>query len=57
MNTHVMRCIEMEEKTNMTESNVKAVLQEMANIIGEKQGLDITVVKVKKKTKEVKKSA
>ncbi len=57
MNTHIMRCMEMEEKTEMTESNVKAILQEMADIIGEKQGLNITVVKVKKKSKEEKKSA
>ncbi len=38
----------MEEKTIMTEENIKAVLQEMANIIGEKQGVQI-VVNIKRK--------
>ncbi len=33
----------MEEKTVMTEEHVKTILQEMANIIGEKQGVQISV--------------
>ena len=48
MNTHITRCMKMEEKTIMTEENIKAVLQEMANIIGEKQGVQI-VVNIKRK--------
>ena len=44
----------MEDKTIMTEKHVKTILQEMANIIGEKQGIQITV---EVKRKERKKSA
>lgn len=33
----------MEDKTIMTQEHVKTILQEMANIIGEKQGVQITV--------------
>lgn len=33
----------MEDKTIMTEEHVKTILQEIANIIGEKQGIQMTV--------------
>lgn len=41
----------MGEKTIMTEEHVRAILQEMANIIGEKQGVQITV-NIKRRWKE-----
>lgn len=33
----------MEDKTIITEQHIKNLLQEMADIIGEKQGVQITV--------------
>lgn len=33
----------MEDKTVMTEEHVKKILQEMADIIGERQGVQINV--------------
>lgn len=41
----------MEDKSIMTAEHVRTILQEMANIIGEKQGVQITVsVKRREKT-------